>query len=365
MSRYKTVTASQTVGAFATVMVNLQLYLSETDIFKLKVVPSIGGGTCQISVFKRATGLPADLVYETVDFTGTLVDPVDDDGGGVVFERNEGFVFAYEDLDGTGQLHLQIYNNNAASKTFTITVMHAQEIQGFGHFSRGLMTDFIDPDFWDIVFATTPMGTTVGNALQQIVTTTPLDAPNQGGAAGISSNFRIYPDPLTTRIVIRSKFVDVTIPLLHALDQFQAWGMYLLTMGQMARGIAYATGPLVGIINNIGQVYNPTIDTTDISQIFFSYHEPAISAGTLEFRLTFGASIGAGINWFGLLDFEFNVNGSGWVSLGNYNNGISLYYSTIDGFRIFLGLQSTGQNAGCTAAIAEFEIIEGLVVMGP
>jgi hypothetical protein len=115
---------SASVSAGGTLIVNHTIVANKINITKIKVSPSIvAQGTNRIEFFKKDTCLLADLAYSTDDYIGTLVDPVEDDGG-VITERNEGFVVAYEDSDASLELHIQITNNHTVAKTYAFEITY-------------------------------------------------------------------------------------------------------------------------------------------------------------------------------------------------------------------------------------------------
>lgn len=93
------------------------------DIKYIKLVPSaIGAGKLtRFSIHKKDTCLAADRVFDTINFEGNLYCPKFDDGTGPA-DLNQGYVCDYEDLDGTNELHLKIWNNGNSSRTFDYTI---------------------------------------------------------------------------------------------------------------------------------------------------------------------------------------------------------------------------------------------------
>lgn len=94
------------------------------NILKIKVVPSIVGGTTEAQIYEKDTFLTADLLWGTNPFTATGFDPIQKDSAGVITEILRGFIVPYEDLDGTGELHIKLINNDSQAKTYTITVIY-------------------------------------------------------------------------------------------------------------------------------------------------------------------------------------------------------------------------------------------------
>lgn len=91
------------------------------NIYLIVVTPSIAGTSNQVEIYSSADYAPGHRVYGTRAYTGTLIDPMEDIGSGPV-QRNEGFVFPYEDIDAGGNLHPKIYNNHTLSQTYVVDV---------------------------------------------------------------------------------------------------------------------------------------------------------------------------------------------------------------------------------------------------
>jgi hypothetical protein len=122
--RYQTLTfTSGSVTANSSLQTNRTSLPSLFNILKLKVVPNTPGGTARVQIFKKDTFLVADLIFNSISFSGTMVTPIERD---TQSERNEGFVVPYEDDDASGELHIQIYNEDSVAKTFTVTVVYEE-----------------------------------------------------------------------------------------------------------------------------------------------------------------------------------------------------------------------------------------------
>jgi len=127
------------------------------DIFKVKIVPSIVGGTTEVQIYERDTFLTADLLWGTNPFTATGFDPIQKDAAGVITEALRGFIAPYEDKDSTGELHVKVINNDSQAKTYTIDVEY-EDVTANGTFTQGsvIFADsggLLDEDnanlFWD------------------------------------------------------------------------------------------------------------------------------------------------------------------------------------------------------------------------
>ncbi len=124
MSRYTTTTiVTASVSATSFLEINEVIGSSFINIYKIKVVPSIVGVTSELQFYKKDTFVSADLLWGTNPFAATGFDPIQKDSAGVITEAEEGFVTPYEDLDGTGEIHLKIINNDSQAKTYTITII--------------------------------------------------------------------------------------------------------------------------------------------------------------------------------------------------------------------------------------------------
>lgn len=123
MSRYTThtfTTASIPAGTSATF--DRAFGVSALNVYKIIVTPSIAGSSNQVEIYKSSTYAAAKRVYGTRAYIGTLIEPMEDVGAGPV-ERNEGFIFPYEDDDAVGQLHLKIYNNHTNAQTYDVKIV--------------------------------------------------------------------------------------------------------------------------------------------------------------------------------------------------------------------------------------------------
>jgi hypothetical protein len=131
MARYEdAVLTTSLVPAGEWLPINQPISSSMINLVKIKVVPNSAGGTSRFQVFKRGTFLEMDKLYDTREFTGSLIDPVEDysdpmtDTPGATAERNEGSPIPYEDDDAGDILHLRIYNGDVNARTYTVTVRY-------------------------------------------------------------------------------------------------------------------------------------------------------------------------------------------------------------------------------------------------
>src|SRR5262245_50858463 len=133
MARYQTASlTTSSVAPGSWLSINQPVASSTINLVKIKVVPNEAGGTSRFQVYKRDTFLEADKLYDTREFTGVLLDPVEDysdpmtDTPGATAERNEGSPIPYEDDDATNEIHLRVYNGDVDAKTYTIAVKYEQ-----------------------------------------------------------------------------------------------------------------------------------------------------------------------------------------------------------------------------------------------
>ena len=96
---------------------------SNIHIVKVKVVPSIVGGTSEIQLYEKDTFQVADLVYGSNPFAGTYFDPIQKDSAGVITEAERGYVVPYDDDNATTEIHVKLLNNDGQAKTYTVTIV--------------------------------------------------------------------------------------------------------------------------------------------------------------------------------------------------------------------------------------------------
>lgn len=95
------------------------------NICKLKVTPDTAGGSFDVKIFKKDTYLAADLLVWWDNVTTALYFPMDDSTGAPA-EALEGPSIPYDDSDNTGELHLQITNNDGSAHTYTVTLEYEE-----------------------------------------------------------------------------------------------------------------------------------------------------------------------------------------------------------------------------------------------
>lgn len=130
-SRYQTLTyttASIAAGASSSASDTNQTGLpSLMNIHKVKVTPNTAGGTFDVKIFKADTLAAAKRLafWDNVSGTTNLYDPIDDSTG-TPAEALEGAAIPYDDDDDTGELHLQITNNDGSAHTYDVVVTYEE-----------------------------------------------------------------------------------------------------------------------------------------------------------------------------------------------------------------------------------------------
>lgn len=122
MSITTTTFVSASVSATSFLNHNEIIASSEINIYHVKCVPSIVGGTSEIQIYEKDTFLVADLLYSTNPFAATHFDPIQKDDAGVITEALKGFITPYDDDDASTELHIKLVNNDSQAKTFTVTI---------------------------------------------------------------------------------------------------------------------------------------------------------------------------------------------------------------------------------------------------
>lgn len=120
--RFESVSETVTVAAGATHSGFLTVPYNIFNIAKIKVSQSVFAATSKFSIFNNNTYVDADKVYGTLEYSGDLIDPVEDTGT-LVTERNEGFVCAYEDKSETKKLWYSIENTSGGSCDYTVDII--------------------------------------------------------------------------------------------------------------------------------------------------------------------------------------------------------------------------------------------------
>jgi hypothetical protein len=350
MSRFETLSfTSASIPNGNSLVIDEAIPVNYINVHKVKVVPSAGTGTSQVGIFKRSTALAVDCVYNTLPFSGDLIDPVLNDGVSPPVEVNEGFLFPYEDLDNYSNLHISITNNGGLAQTYDVTIIYEQR----GNPPQTIQTfiEFVDPLFWIPIYPQSALGTLAFNGSNQAVMTSANNTPNAGGFMGVASRFGLYPDPATQQIKLRAKFINMKLPVRAAPNQDQYWGIFVGSVGITLWGAVVhvdSSNKLKLMYENIdsGAIYSTSV-SLGISPI----------TSSLEIELTFGGGNG---KTFGILTFDYNLDGAGWNTLAVGTGSFDLVDAYVAGLRFFVGCLAAGANTNTYGTLSEVEIEEGL-----
>jgi hypothetical protein len=349
-------------------MIDQPIALDNIDIYKIKIVPSSGGGTTEVSIFKRTTGLLGDLVYGTTAFDGTIVDPADNDNSGVYLERGEGYVCAYEDLDTNHMLHIKITNNAGSGRTYNITIVYEASVNQFTYVKT--FTDFTDPLDWTPVYPQSGYAHVSFPGLGTLRIAQGAHAPNVGGIAGVISNFKVYPDLVSHSIDMHllSGFCTWSNPTAWNLDSYS--GMYLISRGNIISGCGLATGLILLPAPSIS-VCGCIVTNIDsyAAAVASAWGIPADPQQTLEMWGRWQGAYPSGTHFASLKSFSFIYTDSlmpipRYISASAVNTGHDFHDGYYAGFRVFIGMFGRGADSNIMAVL-EFDISKGILVYKP
>ncbi len=123
MARFTTLNINfSSVGAGATQNQSVTISNNYINIYKVKITPSISGGSQVLKMYTKNTYSSADLIY-MITGSGVVFDPALYDGSTYV-EAKVGFLVPYEDEQATVKLHIGITNNDSQTKDFTVSVLY-------------------------------------------------------------------------------------------------------------------------------------------------------------------------------------------------------------------------------------------------
>jgi len=123
MARFTTKTFTITdVGSGQTKDQSEDISTSTPNIYKVKIVPSLSGGTQILKIYTKDARAAGDLIY-MLSGGGSLYDPALYDGSAYT-EAKVGFLFPYEDEDSTSKIHVSVTNNDTQTKNYTITIIY-------------------------------------------------------------------------------------------------------------------------------------------------------------------------------------------------------------------------------------------------
>lgn len=157
MSRYLTVDTfnTGTITAGASAAFERTIGYSYLNIVKIKVVPSGSSTGWKLQIFKDVARTK-ELFATKDQVVGSFFAPTRRNGA----EALEGFVAPYEDLDGTGKIHLYVTNSDSVSRNYDIEITtEAVSLVGAGTYTaEGTAPRYIikdtneaaDKKIWDI-----------------------------------------------------------------------------------------------------------------------------------------------------------------------------------------------------------------------
>ena len=114
------------VGANGSAEFNVDIDSDIINIVKIKVTPSILGGSAVYQIYDRDTFVVASLVYGTHAIVGIWNDPVtvDDAGNTIAFESVMMFLIPYYDRDEATKLHFKVTNRDSQAKSFELEIVY-------------------------------------------------------------------------------------------------------------------------------------------------------------------------------------------------------------------------------------------------
>lgn len=120
MARFTQVTFNTgSISAGSSATFNPAIVSSRVNVGKVKIVPSGATVGYYAEIYKKNTFLSVDRQYSTKDKRlSNFYDPTDLLGNEVL----EGFVLPYEDLDASSQIHVKVYNQDAVSRSYDVTL---------------------------------------------------------------------------------------------------------------------------------------------------------------------------------------------------------------------------------------------------
>lgn len=125
--RYRTLTQILgPVNANASANFNLDIANNNVNVVKIKVTPTILGGSGIYQIYDRDTFAVGALVYGTHAIVGVYNDPItiDDAGNTVASDSVMLFLIPYYDRDETEELHVRIANQDVQAKSFEVAIVY-------------------------------------------------------------------------------------------------------------------------------------------------------------------------------------------------------------------------------------------------
>lgn len=93
------------------------------NILKVKITPSTSTSLLRAEFYTKNTFAAADRAGGySVSVNGPVIDPMEDVGAGAVDRDQLGFIMPLDDEDGTGQLHMKIYNDHTSAQTYDVVI---------------------------------------------------------------------------------------------------------------------------------------------------------------------------------------------------------------------------------------------------
>ena len=114
------------VNANSSAEFNIVIANDIINIMKVKVVPSILGGSAIYQMYDRDTFAATSFIYGTHAIVGIWDDPVtlDDTGNTVASESVMMFLVPYYDRDESTELHFKVTNRDSQAKSFELTIVY-------------------------------------------------------------------------------------------------------------------------------------------------------------------------------------------------------------------------------------------------
>lgn len=114
------------IAAGGSLQINQNIGPNWINIHKILITPSTSTSPLRAEIYTNSSFAAATRRGGySVSVSGPIVDPMEDVGAGPVDRGQMGFIMPYEDDNGTGKLHLLIYNDHSISQTYTVTIYYS------------------------------------------------------------------------------------------------------------------------------------------------------------------------------------------------------------------------------------------------
>lgn len=111
------------IAASGSLQTNQNVGPNWISILKVKITPSTSTSALRAEFYTKNTFLAANRIGGySVSVNGPVIDPMEDVGAGPVDRGQLGFIMPYDDNDGTGQIHLLIYNDHTSAQTYDVVI---------------------------------------------------------------------------------------------------------------------------------------------------------------------------------------------------------------------------------------------------